>query len=124
MTGVFRFDCYPSDFLNGVMGLSADEIAAYFIVLMLLYDVPYAGREKELKFRTGLTSFRLNKAVSHLIELGKLSLVDGALTNHRAEQARKNPRESCKKSRKLGAWRGGKSPQIRTRPGGFGAKPR
>lgn len=38
MSGVPRFDCYPSDFLNGIIGLNADEIAIYTVVMMLQYD--------------------------------------------------------------------------------------
>lgn len=90
MSGVSRFDCYPSDFLNGVIGLIGDEISVYTIVLMLQYDrgkpVAYIGREREIAVRTGLPRGRLSKAVSRLIELGKLSLDGGCLFNARTSQ--------------------------------------
>ena len=87
MSGVARFDCYPSDFLNGVIGLTGDEIAAYTIVLMLQYDrgepVVYEGRERELSVRSGLPRGRLASAIQRLVELGKLTLAQGALSNDR-----------------------------------------
>src|SRR5258707_14230011 len=90
MSGVSRFDCYPSDFLNGIIGLTSDQIAAYTVVMMLIYDrgepIPYIGREKEVQVRAGLTRGRLDKAICRLTEIGKLSILNGALTNHRTEQ--------------------------------------
>jgi hypothetical protein len=88
--GVFRFDFYPSDYLNGIIGLTADEIAAYSVILSLIYDrggeVAFVGRERELWVRSGMTKFRLIKAVRHLVELGKLALQNGALSNPRANK--------------------------------------
>lgn len=87
MSGVRRFDCYPSDFLNGVIGMNADQIAAYTIIMMMQYDsgeaVRYEGREREIAIRSGLPQGRLAKAVSELVRLGKIELQDGALFNRR-----------------------------------------
>lgn len=87
MPGVSRFDCYPSDFLNGIIGLSSDEIAAYTVVLMMQYDrgtpVAYTNRERELSVRTGLPRGRLVKAIDGLLASGKLGLSEGALSNGR-----------------------------------------
>jgi len=116
VTGVFRFDCYPSDFLNGIFGLTSDEIAAYFVVIMLIYDrgepVPYGERNRELRLRTGLVPRKLHKAISHLIELGKLSLVDGALTNRRAAAELEKIHERTAKNRESSA-RGGEANRQR-----------
>ena len=83
MAGASRFDCYPSDFLNGVIGLRGDEIAAYTVVIMLQYDrgfpVAYLGRERELQVRSGLTKGRLRKAINRLVEIDKLRIECGAL---------------------------------------------
>jgi hypothetical protein len=90
MPGVSRFDCYPSDFLNGVIGLTGDEIAAYTIIMMLQYDrgvpVIYVGREHELSVRSGLPKGRLSKAIGNLDRIGKLVCVDGALSIPRTEK--------------------------------------
>lgn len=88
MPGVSRFDCYPSDFLNGIVGLKADQIAAYTVLMMLQYDrggpVQYVGREHEISVRTGLPKARLGKAIDELIALGKLTMTaGGALSNYK-----------------------------------------
>ena len=92
MNGVSRFDCYPSDFLNGIIGLTADDIAVYTVIIMLQYDrggpVRYIGYEREIFVRAGLTRKRLTISVDSLIERGKLSKTeDGkALFNERTEK--------------------------------------
>jgi hypothetical protein len=87
MTGVSRFDCYPSDALNGMIGMTADEIAAYWVVILMQYDrgvpIAYLGRERELQVRAGMPKARLSSAIKTLLEKGKLELVDGALCNAR-----------------------------------------
>ena len=102
MTGVSRFDCYPSDFLNGIIGLTADQIAVYTVVIMLQYDrgqsVAYVGRERELAVRSGLPKGRLIKAVAELVKIGKLSLVDGALENDRCTKELEKIRERISKN--------------------------
>lgn len=112
MTGFARFDCYPSDFLNGLIGMTADEIAAYTVIIMLQYDrgepVKYEGRERELSVRTGMSRGRLVRAVSGLIEAGKVFLSDGMLTNRRAEKEIAKIHEKIAKNRENSA-KGGES---------------
>ncbi len=107
MSGVSRFDCYPSDFLNGVVGLSGDAIAAYTIIMMLQYDrgapVAYIGRERELSVRSGLSKGRLSRAVDELIGVGKLTLLDGALFNSRTVSELKKISEKIGKNRENSA---------------------
>jgi hypothetical protein len=96
MSGVSRFDCYPSDFLNGIIGLTADQIAAYTVLMMLQYDrgvpVQYVGRERELSVRAGLPKGRLGKAVAALIEFKKLGLSDsGALFDPKCRSGTRLP---------------------------------
>lgn len=91
MSGVSRFDCYPSDFLNGVIGLTADQIAAYTVIMMLQYDrgepVQYVGRERELSVRAGLPRGRLGKAIEDLVGLGKIRITsDGGVYNSRTAE--------------------------------------
>jgi len=88
MSGVSRFDCYPSDFLNGIIGLTADQIATYTVIMMIQYDrgdhVQYTGRERELSVRSGLSKGRLAKAVDDLIAVGKLKINEnGSVYNDR-----------------------------------------
>jgi len=87
MSMVARFDCYPSDFLNGLVGMTADQIATYTVMIMLQYDregpVKFSGREREIATRAGLSQGRLRKAVSDLAEMDKVEIVDGYVTNSR-----------------------------------------
>lgn len=112
MSGVARFDCYPSDFLNGMVGLPSDAIAAYTILMMLQYDrgepVLYVGREHEISVRTGLPRGRLAKAIDHLIAVGKMVLVDGTrLENFRVStDLERRKRDIAEMRRALGdEWR-------------------
>lgn len=116
MAGSSRFDCYPSDFLNGVIGMRAEEIAAYTVVLMLQYDrgepVLYEGRERELAIRCGLTQGRLAKAIENLVSLDKLELVSGKLQNRRALREIEKIRERIEKNRENSA-KGGESTRAK-----------
>ena len=112
MSGVSRFDCFPSDFLNGTIGMTADQIAVYTIVLMLQYDrgetVVYEGRERELAMRAGLSRNRLAAAISSLVDLGKIELENGRLNNRRTAQELEKIRERISKNRENSA-KGGES---------------
>jgi uncharacterized protein YdaU (DUF1376 family) len=103
MSGVARFDCYPSDLLNGLIGMTADQIAVYTVVLLLQYDrgepVLLEGRERELAIRAGLTRGRLDKAVADLLRLGKLQSNCGRIWNKRASEELAKIRERIAKNR-------------------------
>ena len=103
MAGVSRFDCFPSDFLNGTVGMTADQIAVYTVVLMLQYDrgehVIYIGREREVAMRSGMTKKRLERAVGELIELGKLHTDGGTIFNRRADKEIEKIRDKIEKNR-------------------------
>ena len=103
MSAVSRFDCFPSDFLNGIVGRTADEIALYTVVLMLQYDrggpVPVAGHERELVVRAGLTRGRFDKALASLVALDKLKVENGHTWNPRAERELARIAEKIAKNR-------------------------
>ena len=103
MSGVSRFDCYPSDFLNGIIGLSADEIAAYTVILMLQYDrgvgIQYVGREREISVRSGMSRARLDKAIAGLVASGKLQQQENVISNDRAVREIEKIHEKISKNR-------------------------
>jgi uncharacterized protein YdaU (DUF1376 family) len=107
MSGFSRFDCYPSDFLNGLIGMSADEIAAYVVVIMLQYDgggpVKYEGRERELSVRAGMSRGRLGKAIAGLLAQDKVELSNGHLHNRRAAKEIAKISEKIEKNRENSA---------------------
>lgn len=82
------FKCYPSDFLSGVAGLEADEIAVYTVVLMLIYDRsgPIAADYEHIGWRCRMRPSSARKVVARLVERGKLVLAGERLSNARAEK--------------------------------------
>lgn len=107
MAGVSRFDCFPSDYLNGLIGLTADEIAVYTVILMMQYDrgapVKYEGREREISVRAGMSRGRLGKAVAGLLDYGKLISESGCLHNARAAKEIEKICEKIEKNRENSA---------------------
>lgn len=79
---------FPGDFLHGVSDLEANEIVVYVIVLNLIYDkqAPWPYDAKRLARRCHLRQNVVEEAVDGLISYGKLVLVDGCLTNEKAEK--------------------------------------
>lgn len=82
------FKCYPSDFLSGVLGLEADCVCVYVIVLMMIYDrgEPIAEDAESLAWRCRMNLRRFKNVVDHLVTVGKLTRSDGRLSNGRAEE--------------------------------------
>lgn len=78
---------YPRDFFEGTIGMSFEAKGAYGLVLDIIYM-----RDGELpddaRYVAGLLgcSVRMwNKIKNELVELGKLSCVDGVISNFRAD---------------------------------------
>ena len=132
--GLPYFKCYQGDFLSGILGLEPDEIAVYTVVLMMIYDRGGAVPDdrKGLAWRCRLSAKRLNTALDRLIELGKLSLIEGRLSNERAaeeieklrEKSEKNSQNISKRWNRHGSGETEKpkeinGPPIRTNDGGI-----
>ncbi|MBB6262141.1 uncharacterized protein YdaU (DUF1376 family) [Paenochrobactrum gallinarii] len=81
------FDFYPSDFMHGVRGLSAQEVGVYTMLLCRIYEEngPVEFHIMRLSTYCGMRENTFTKVVDKLVDLGKLDLVDGMLSNHRAE---------------------------------------
>lgn len=82
---------YPSDWLAGVMVLSAEQRGVYDTIIDLLYDRgrPIKDDPKELARICGCSSPRHFRTVrDRLVELGKIARVDGTITNARFERER------------------------------------
>lgn len=79
----------PEKFLNGISDLeTANEILVYVIVLNLIYDKqgPWPYSAKKLAARCKLRQPAVEKAVNDLIGEGKLQMIDGCLTNEKAQE--------------------------------------
>lgn len=81
------FDFYPADFMNGVRGLSAQEVGVYTMILCRIYEEsgPIEFHQVRLATYCGMRENAFSKIISRLVDLGKFSLVDGMLSNRRAE---------------------------------------
>jgi uncharacterized protein YdaU (DUF1376 family) len=98
--GAPYFQCYPADFLSGIVDLEPDEIAVYTVVLMLIYDRGGAipDDRKSLARRCHMTPKRLSNSLDHLVEMGKLQIENGSLTNPRAAKEIEKFRKKSEKN--------------------------
>lgn len=78
---------YPADFMHGVRGLTAAEVGVYTMLLCRMYegDGPVEAHETRLAAYCGMRVAPFRNALARLVELDKLQLADGNLSNRRAE---------------------------------------
>ena len=81
------FSFYPADFMNGVRGLSAQEVGVYTMLLCRIYEESGPVEYHPLRLATycGMREPTFVKTVAALVDLGKLTMVSGYLSNARAE---------------------------------------
>lgn len=98
------FDFYPSDFMHGVRGLSAQEVGVYTMMLCRIYEEngPVEYHVMRLATYCGMRETTFVKTLDKLIELGKLELVDGMLSNKRAEAEISSRANKLKNNSKAG----------------------
>lgn len=79
---------FPGDFLGGVGGLSPAERGVYITLLCLIWDGdgPISMDEARLARRCGMPKAAFQKALSCLIDEGKIIRTPQGLTNDRAEK--------------------------------------
>lgn len=81
------FKFYPADFMNGVRGLSAQEVGLYTMILCRIYEESGPVEYHPLRLSTycGMREATFTKTFEKLVALGKLRVVDGSIVNARAE---------------------------------------
>ncbi len=81
-----HFPFYPADFMHGVRGLSAQDVGVYTMLLCRIYeaDGPVEWHALRLATYCGMRRATFEKTVARLVDLGKLSIENGMLTNARA----------------------------------------
>ena len=81
------FDFYPADFMNGVRGLTPQEVGVYTMILCRIYEEsgPVEYHAERLATYCGMRVSAFEKTMERLIVLGKFSLSEGMLSNRRAE---------------------------------------
>lgn len=82
------FDFYPADFMNGVRGLTPQEVGVYTMILCRIYEEsgPVEYHAERLATYCGMRVSAFEKTMERLILLGKFSLSEGMLSNRRAER--------------------------------------
>lgn len=81
------FKFYPSDFMHGVRGLSAQEVGIYTMLLCRIYeeDGPVECHIVRLSTYCGMRENTFKQVLDKLIVLGKLTLKNGMISNARSE---------------------------------------
>ena len=94
------FKFYASDWLAGTRGLTSSETGIYITLVAMMYEREEALQrdDKRLSRLCGCTKASFTKSVDALIYEGKITLVDGALSNNRVEKERKNRQEKSQKA--------------------------
>lgn len=103
---------WTSDFLTGVIDLSAEETGVYAIILTMMADrggpVPCGDQQDRqwLARRCNLTTRAFNRALSRLTDLGKLEERDGLLGNRRmlAEIRDRDKKSSQARDAAMARW--------------------
>ena len=90
--------------MNGVRGLSAQQVGVYMMLLCRIYEEDGTIEYHELRLATycGMRQNTFKKTVEQLIELDKFQLVDGRLNNRRAETEISSRADNLKKKSKAG----------------------
>lgn len=82
----FRF--YPTDFMSGVRGLTAQEVGVYTMLLCRMYEESGPIEDHALRLATycGMRVGTFEKTLNKLVDLGKIKRCDGRLFNDRARE--------------------------------------
>ncbi|TCD00714.1 DUF1376 domain-containing protein [Erythrobacteraceae bacterium CFH 75059] len=106
---------YHSDALAGMLTLTLEERGAYQTILDLIYDRggPVPDNERLLSGYMGCSIRKWRTLRASLIAAGKLALIDGYLTNFRAEKEIENALKTARKHAENGAKGGRKSAENR-----------
>lgn len=102
------FDFYPADFMTGVRGLSALEVGVYTMLLCRIYEEsgPVEYHRAKLAAYCGMPDKTFEKAFLRLVDLGKVRVTDGMVSNPRAMveiDKRKSKLNSSKMAGKISA---------------------
>lgn len=78
----------PSKFIGGVVGLGAEAIGAYAVILDLIYqhDGPIQNDPRWIGGILGCSMRKTASLIERLVEAGKIDVRDGKISNRKAEQ--------------------------------------
>jgi uncharacterized protein YdaU (DUF1376 family) len=106
---------FPDNFIAGTVGLSLEEKGAYSLLLDLMYvrSGPVPDEPRYIAGVCNCSVRKWNAIRQRLLDLGKITIVDGYLTNHRAEEEIEIARKISREAAENGAKGGIKSGEIR-----------
>jgi uncharacterized protein YdaU (DUF1376 family) len=106
---------FPDNFIAGTVGLTLEEKGAYSLVLDLMYvrGGPVPDEPRYIAGVCNCSVRKWNAIRSKLIELGKIHVVDGFLTNERAEKEIEISLKDAQERAENGAKGGTKSAETR-----------
>lgn len=101
---------FPDNFIAGTVGLTLEEKGAYSLLLDLMYvrGGPVPDEPRYIAGVCNCSVRKWNAIRSRLIELRKIELVNGHLTNHRAEEELENSAKVERERAENGAKGGNK----------------
>lgn len=117
---------YPSDWLAGTRGLSAEETGVYITLLARIYEMagPIERDDARLARLCGCkTKARFVRTLEYLIQEGKLIEVEGGLFNERAQKEIQNVIGKSAKARGAAESRWGKKSNKNNSPPDANASP-
>lgn len=106
---------FPDNFIAGTVGLTLEEKGAYSLVLDLMYvrGGPVPDEPRYIAGVCNCSVRKWNAIRQRLVDLGKIEVVDGFLTNHRAEIELENAAKTAREHAENGSKGGNKSAETR-----------
>lgn len=106
---------FPDNFIAGTVGLTLEEKGAYSLILDLMYvrGGPVPDEPRYIAGVCNCSVRKWNAIRQRLLDLGKITITDGHLTNHRAEEEIEIGRKISREAAENGAKGGDKSAEIR-----------
>jgi uncharacterized protein YdaU (DUF1376 family) len=106
---------FPDNFIAGTVGLSLEEKGAYSLILDLMYvrGGPVPDEPRYIAGVCNCSVRKWNAIRQRLIDLGKITVAEGYLTNHRAEEEIEIGRKISREAAENGSKGGDKSAEIR-----------
>ena len=98
------FSFYPADFMNGVRGMTAQEVGVYTMLLCRMYEESAAVERNDMRLSTycGMKEAAFGKVLDRLIALGKIISRPEGLINPRAQMEISKRAHSLKNNIKAG----------------------
>lgn len=109
---------FPDNFIAGTAGLTLEEKGAYSLVLDLMYvrGGPIPDEPRYIAGVCNCSVRKWNAIRERLIAVGKITVVDGCLTNARAEKELENAAKDARELAENGAKGGNKTAENRRAP--------